>query len=115
MPRNAEPSPATQFALLFVGGQGCYEVLRREPMLHSRLYAIVRFQELSDPECCEVLPAFHSLYADVAPELIISARCPPGLDGGLPVPVGARCQFHFMPDYECHFDADSQSAPTGYR
>lgn len=59
---------ATQFALLLVGGQGCYEVLRREPMLHSRLYEIVRFQELSDPECCQVLPAFHPLYSDVAPE-----------------------------------------------
>jgi len=54
-----------------VGGQGCYEVLRREAMLHSRLYGIVRFQELSDPECCQVLPAFHPLYVGVAPELII--------------------------------------------
>jgi hypothetical protein len=30
---------ATAFGLVLVGGAGCYEVLRREPMLDSRLYA----------------------------------------------------------------------------
>jgi type II secretory pathway predicted ATPase ExeA len=34
----------SQFALLFVGGAGCYEVLRREPMLDSRVYAHLRFE-----------------------------------------------------------------------
>ena len=38
--RHLHDDPDTTFALLFVGGDGCYEVLRREPMLDSRLYAI---------------------------------------------------------------------------
>src|SRR6266571_3635324 len=36
--RHLHDHPATTFALLLVGGDGCWEVLSREPMLRSRLY-----------------------------------------------------------------------------
>jgi DNA transposition AAA+ family ATPase len=41
--RHLHDDSNTTFALLFVGGAGCYEVIRREPMLNSRMYAHVRF------------------------------------------------------------------------
>ena len=33
----------TAFGLLYVGGNGCWEVLSREPMLRSRIFRRVRF------------------------------------------------------------------------
>jgi hypothetical protein len=61
---------ASRFALLFVGGAGCYEVLRREPMLDSRLYAHLRFEALTADEVAAVIPVYHPVYADVPGELI---------------------------------------------
>lgn len=45
--RHLHDDPDSRFALLFVGGDGCYEVLRREPVLDSRLYAHQRFAPLT--------------------------------------------------------------------
>ena len=36
--RHLHDDPATRFGLLLVGGDGCWQVLSREPMLRSRLY-----------------------------------------------------------------------------
>ena len=41
--RHLHDDPATRFALLFDGGDGCWEVLAREPMLRSRIYRRVAF------------------------------------------------------------------------
>lgn len=60
----------TSFALLLVGGAGCYEVLRREPMLDSRLYAHLRFAELTPEEVASVIPAYHPIYRHVPLSLI---------------------------------------------
>ena len=49
--RHLHDDPATRFALLFDGGDGCWEVLAREPMLHSRIYRRVAFTALSDTTC----------------------------------------------------------------
>jgi DNA transposition AAA+ family ATPase len=54
----------TTFAMLLVGGAGCYEVIRREPMLDSRLYAHLRFAPLSPDEVAVVIPLFHPIYHD---------------------------------------------------
>ncbi|MGH7746535.1 MAG: AAA family ATPase, partial [Candidatus Dormibacteria bacterium] len=54
--RHLHDDPDTQFSLLLVGGAGCYEVLRREPMLDSRLYAHLRFDRLSLDEVLMIIP-----------------------------------------------------------
>ncbi len=54
----------TTFAMLLVGGAGCYEVIWREPMLDSRLYAHLRFAPLSPDEVAVVIPLFHPIYGD---------------------------------------------------
>ena len=36
--RHLHDDPATKFALLLVGGNGCWDVLSRGPMLRSRLF-----------------------------------------------------------------------------
>jgi AAA domain len=68
--RHLHDHPATQFGLLLVGGDGCWEVLSREPMLRSRIYRRVRFQPLTVAEVLTVLPGYHPLYADTDPELL---------------------------------------------
>lgn len=47
--------PATQLAIIFVGGAGCHTVLRREPML------------------LEAIPLFHPVWADADPQDITFA------------------------------------------
>lgn len=41
--------PATQLAIVFVGGEGCQAVLRREPMLSSRIFIWQHFTRLTPP------------------------------------------------------------------
>ncbi|MFE9368064.1 AAA family ATPase [Streptomyces sp. NPDC006978] len=36
--RHLHDHPKTRFALLYVGGDGCWEVLSKEPMLRSRVF-----------------------------------------------------------------------------
>ena len=68
--RHLHDDPDTEFALLFVGGDGCYEVLRREPMLDSRLYAHQRFTPLPPAAVLTTIPGYHPIYADTAPEVL---------------------------------------------
>jgi hypothetical protein len=75
--RHLHDDPDTCFALLFVGGDGCYEVLRREPMLDSRLYAHQRFGPLSPSAVLAAIPAYHPIYADADPAVLrlVDATC----------------------------------------
>jgi len=63
--RHLHDDRRTRFALLFVGGAGCYEVLRREPMLSSRIYAHVRFAPLTAAQVAHVIPIYHDIYTGV--------------------------------------------------
>lgn len=78
--RHLHDDPETQFSLLFVGGAGCYEVLRREPMLDSRLYAHVRFDQMTSDQVLSVIPVYHPLYQGVADDLVtfVDSRCAHG-------------------------------------
>ena len=44
--RHLHDHPRTKFSLLLVGGDGCWRVLSREPMLRSRIYRRVRFARM---------------------------------------------------------------------
>jgi AAA domain len=68
--RHLHDHPDTRFALLLVGGDGCWEVLSREPMLRSRIYRHVRFSPINPGTVLEVIPRFHPVYADVALDVI---------------------------------------------
>jgi hypothetical protein len=68
--RHLHDHPATRFGLLLVGGDGCWEVLSREPMLRSRIYRRIRFQPLTPAQVLAVLPGYHPLYADTDPEVL---------------------------------------------
>src|SRR6202022_2792400 len=68
--RHLHDDRATRFALLFDGGAGCWEVLAREPMLHSRIYRRVAFTPLSDQDVCSLIPGYHPIYRDADPVLL---------------------------------------------
>ncbi|MFK8906243.1 AAA family ATPase [Streptomyces sp. YS-3] len=53
---------ATQLAIIFVGGPGCYTVLRKEPMLASRIFIWQRFKPLTRTEVLEAIPLFHPVW-----------------------------------------------------
>ena len=64
-------------ATLLVGGDGCWEVLSREPMLRSRVFRRVAFAPLGAREVIGVVRSYHPLYSGVGEELIsfIDAYC----------------------------------------
>jgi len=69
--RHLHDDPSTRFALLLVGGDGCWEVLSREPMLRSRIYRRVRFGAMSAQTVLVVIPNYHAIYRDASPELLL--------------------------------------------
>lgn len=68
--RHLHDHPDTRFALLLVGGDGCWEVLSREPMLRSRIHRQVRFDAMELATVLEVIPRYHPVYADTPAEVI---------------------------------------------
>jgi len=65
--------PTTRLAIVFVGGEGCHTVLRREPMLSSRVFIWQQFSRLTPDEVARVIPVFHPLWADTDPQDITFA------------------------------------------
>ncbi len=68
--RHLHDHPRTKFSLLLVGGDGCWRVLSREPMLRSRIYRRVRFAPMRPDTVLEVIPGYHSIYQHAGGELI---------------------------------------------
>jgi len=62
----------TSFALLFDGGDGCWDVLNKERMLHSRIDRRVAFEPLPTAELPALLPSYHPIYQDVDPNLLLA-------------------------------------------
>ncbi|MEU6206098.1 ATP-binding protein [Micromonospora musae] len=60
----------TSFGLLYVGGDGCWEVLSREPMLRSRVWRRLTFTSLSRNEVPQVMRGYHPIYAGVDDDLL---------------------------------------------
>lgn len=60
----------TDIAIIFAGGDNCYKVLRREPMLASRIYIWQEFKRIPKTEIQPVIAAFHPIWATCDPELI---------------------------------------------
>ncbi|WP_406347355.1 AAA family ATPase [Streptomyces sp. NBC_00648] len=60
----------TDIAVVFAGGDNCYKVLRREPMLTSRIFIWQEFTRLPKSEVRQIITAFHPIWATADPGLI---------------------------------------------
>jgi DNA transposition AAA+ family ATPase len=69
--RYLHDHPHTRFALVLVGGDGCWEVLSREPMLRSRIFRRVNISPLSGVQVCQLMGAFHPIYNGVDAEVLL--------------------------------------------
>lgn len=68
--RHLHDDPATRFGLLLAGGDGCWQVLAREPMLRSRLHRRVIFAPLDRDAVLRAIPSYHPIYSAADPALI---------------------------------------------
>lgn len=68
--RHLGEDPHRQGATLLVGGDGCWDVLSREPMLRSRVFRRVLFTPLPGDEVVRLIPGFHPIYKDASQDLI---------------------------------------------
>jgi DNA transposition AAA+ family ATPase len=69
--RHLHDQPLTTFGLLFVGGNECWNVLSRYPMLLSRIWRRVEFERLDDQQVVAIMPRFHPVLAEARPELLL--------------------------------------------
>jgi DNA transposition AAA+ family ATPase len=72
--RYLHDEPDTQFALMFVGGNGCWKTLSRHPMLLSRVYRQVRISALDDEEVMSLIPKYHPIHAHVSLETLLEVN-----------------------------------------
>jgi DNA transposition AAA+ family ATPase len=63
--------PVTRFALVLVGGDGCWEVLARELMLRSRIFRRVVFRPLSSRQVLDMVGGYHPLYYEASTDLVL--------------------------------------------
>lgn len=56
----------TCFTLVLVGGNGCWELIERHPMLCSRILSRVQIEPLTNDDVFEVIPDYHPIYAGSA-------------------------------------------------
>jgi hypothetical protein len=68
--RHLGEDPRRRGATLLVGGDGCWDVLSREPMLRSRVLRRVCFQPLPATQVVDIIHRYHPIYTGVDDELI---------------------------------------------
>jgi len=69
--RHLHDHPHTRFALLYVGGDGCWEVLSREPMLASRVFRRLPFTRLDRPAIPALMRRYHPVYDGAGDALLL--------------------------------------------
>ncbi|WTX01097.1 ATP-binding protein (plasmid) [Streptomycetaceae bacterium NBC_01309] len=70
MLRHLHDEEQTNFALLYVGGDGCWEVLSREPMFRSRIFRRLPFQPLPAAAVPDLIRGYHAIYQSAEEELL---------------------------------------------
>ncbi|AGL15143.1 ATP-binding protein [Actinoplanes sp. N902-109] len=70
--RHLHDHSDTRFALLYVGGDGCWEVLSREPMLRSRIFRRLPFKPLPKDKIPALMRSYHPIYADTGDDLLLT-------------------------------------------
>jgi DNA transposition AAA+ family ATPase len=68
--RHLHDHQETSFALLYVGGDGCWEVLSREPMLRSRVYRRLPFLPVPHDQVPELIRDYHQIYHQASDALL---------------------------------------------
>lgn len=68
--RHLHDDSGTRFALALVGGNDCWTVLSRYPMLRSRIFARVAFEAMTFDQVLQVIPRFHDIYKEADPRLL---------------------------------------------
>ncbi|MFC8898522.1 AAA family ATPase [Streptomyces cinereoruber] len=68
--RHLHDHPKTRFALLYVGGDGCWEVLSKEPMLRSRVFRRLPFSPLAPAKVPALMRRYHPIYTEAGDELL---------------------------------------------
>ena len=61
----------TRFALLLVGGDGCWEVLSRKQMLKSRVVRRLPFRPLSPEIIPTLIGDYHPIYTGIDPKILL--------------------------------------------
>jgi DNA transposition AAA+ family ATPase len=69
--RHLHDHSDTRFALLYVGGDGCWEVLSREPMLRSRIFRRLPFKPMPKDKVPALMRGYHPIYADADAALLL--------------------------------------------
>jgi hypothetical protein len=69
--RFLHDDPDTQFALMFVGGNGCWKTLSRFPMLLSRIFRAIEVKSLEEEEVLTLMPQFHTIHAKARAETLL--------------------------------------------
>ncbi|GHH54775.1 ATP-binding protein [Streptomyces candidus] len=69
--RHLHDHPRTRFALLYVGGDGCWEVLSKEPMLRSRVFRRLPFSPLDPVKVPALMRRYHPIYAEARDDLLL--------------------------------------------
>ncbi|MFE2288691.1 AAA family ATPase [Streptomyces sp. NPDC059443] len=59
--------PYSQIAIVFAGGEGAHAVLRKEPMLSSRIFIWQHVTKLTLGEVQQVIPLYHPVWAQTDP------------------------------------------------
>ncbi|MFE0875924.1 AAA family ATPase [Streptomyces smyrnaeus] len=71
--RFAWDNPYTQIAIIFAGGEGAHSVLRKEPMLSSRIFIWQHLTKLTLAEVQQAIPLYHPVWSKADPETIAYA------------------------------------------
>jgi DNA transposition AAA+ family ATPase len=69
--RHLHDHEMTRFALLYVGGDGCWEVLSREPMLRSRIFRRLPFKPVQRVEVPALIRGYHPIYAEATDAVLL--------------------------------------------
>lgn len=69
--RSVYDDENTQLALILAGGNRCWHVLSREPMLRSRVHRRVEFTEWTEAATIRNVRAFHPMYRDTDDDVIL--------------------------------------------
>jgi DNA transposition AAA+ family ATPase len=68
--RHLHDHRSTRFSVLYVGGDGCWEALSREPMLASRIFRRLPFQPISRETIPGLIRGYHPIYAKADDEVL---------------------------------------------
>lgn len=68
--RSIHDHIGTGFALVFAGGDDCWDVIRSAPMVHSRINRPIQFLPMDNVSVIRSMPIYHRIYRDCDPDIL---------------------------------------------